>query len=241
MKDFLVEVARAGDFSKCMDSDAAKVSFVISAWTDPKRSPLSLAAFQGSEDTLNQILYEELLGRFPKIIDKIGNLVEFWQDEDYILQSTQRAIANGLIKIEEDRDLDLAIVILPDMGILKGDSQMEFSPNSWIRQVLHPIAIHNEIDCYRVCVIQKNHYELYYRYETWVDYVSKLLKDRIDLTGLASRLNQEESSGGKWTFNGVDSIIGRLKLDGRDQSSVSPSRFLDYVKAEFASTNSGIR
>lgn len=240
MKDFLVEVARAGDFSMCNDTDAARVSFVISAWTDPKRSPLNAKNFQESTSYLDQVLYEELLIRLPKIVDKIDSLVEYWQEEDYMLEATEKAIFEGSIQIEEDKDIDLAIITLPDKGIIDYEKLDRFSPGSWIREVLHPIAIHNKIDCFRVLIIQGNRYELYYRYETWVDFVSRLLKERLDLSDLVKRLNLTEKSGGKWSFNGVDSIIGRLKLEGSEKSSISPSSFIDYIRGAFTTSKLGI-
>ena len=239
MKDFLVEVASAGDFSKCSITEAHRVAFVLSAWCDPERSPLSRKVFSQSTDELNQALYEELLKRFPNVISNIDNLVEFWKPEDDVLNATEKAIFEGRIKIEEDADLDLAIVTVPDKGILSEDVVLA-NPKSWVSSVLHPIAIHNKIDCFRVCVIQKNRYELYYRYETWIDFVSRILKERVDLSNLANRLNLQESSGGKWTFNGVDAIIGRLKLEGAAESSITPTHFIDYVRGAFTTTKLGI-
>lgn len=239
MKDFLIEVARAGDFSMCHDRDAARVSFVLSAWTDPDRSPLSRRIFGGTTEELNQVLYEELLKRLPKVVDKVGNLKEFWEPEDRVLEATENAIIAGKIKIEEDRDIDLAVVTLPDDGILDDDEVLE-NPSSWISSELHPIAVHNKIDCFRVLVIRKQHYELYYRYETWIDFVSRILKERIDLANLVKRLNTTERSGGQWSFSGVDKIISRLKLEGAEESSISPSHFLDYIRGSLTTTPLGI-
>ncbi|MEZ4542540.1 MAG: DUF6687 family protein [Cyanobacteriota/Melainabacteria group bacterium] len=117
---------------------------------------------------------------------------------------------------------------LPDDGILDDDEVLE-NPSSWISSELHPIAVHNKIDCFRVLVIRKQRYELYYRYETWVDFVSRILKERIDLANLVKRLNTTERSGGQWSFSGVDKIISRLKLEVKE--SISPSHFLDYISA----------
>ncbi len=239
MKDFLIEVARAGDFSMCLDRDAARVSFVISAWTDPDRSPLNRTVFGDTTETLNQALYEELLKRLPNIVNKIQNLHEFWEPEDRVLTATEQAILEGKVKIEEDKDIDLAVVTLPDKGILSEDIVLD-KPTSWVSSVLHPIAVHNKIDSYRVLVIMKNRYELYYRYETWIDYVSKILKERVDLNNLVRRLNATEKSGGSWSFNGVDKIIGRLSFEGARESSIGPSSFLDYIRGSLTTTNMGI-
>ncbi|MEZ4542539.1 MAG: hypothetical protein R3C24_01400 [Cyanobacteriota/Melainabacteria group bacterium] len=91
----------------CHDRDAARVSFVLSAWTDPDRSPLSRRIFGGTTEELNQVLYEELLKRLPKVVDKVGNLKEFWEPEDRVLEATENAIIAGKIKIEEIYGADL--------------------------------------------------------------------------------------------------------------------------------------
>ena len=239
MKEFLIDIASAGDFSKCNSRDAARVSFVISAWTDPDRSPLKRTMFSGTTDELNQVLYEELLIRLEGLINKIDGFVRFWKPEVDVLSATEDAILEGKIKIEEDKDIDLAIVTLPDKGILKEDMVLD-KPKSWVSSVMHPIAVHNKIDCYRVMVIQKNRYELYYRYETWIDFVSRILKERVDLETLTKRLNLSEKSGGQWKFNGVDKIISRLELEGADESSISPAHFVDYVRGALTTTTLGI-
>lgn len=239
MKDFLIEVARAGDFSRCLDRNAARVSFVISAWCDPDRSPLKRRIFGGTTDGLNQVLYEELLKRLPAVVNKIDSLHEYWGPEDRVLEATEEAILEGKIKIEEDKDIDLAIVTLPDKGILSEDIKLN-KPKSWVSSVLHPIAVHNKVDSYRILVIQKNRYELYYRYETWIDYVSRILKERVDLSTLVKRLNASEKSGGNWQFNGVDRIISRLSLNGAHESSMEAGHFVDYIRGSLTTTTLGI-
>jgi len=44
---------------------------------------------------------------------------------------------------------------------------------------------------------------------------------RVNLDALTGELNQEESSGGKWQFDGVDRITPRLHLEGSQGTSIS--------------------
>src|ERR1700679_1499618 len=44
----ILDVAGAGDFGTYKDRDSARISFVISAWTQPDSSPLSHSVFQQS-------------------------------------------------------------------------------------------------------------------------------------------------------------------------------------------------
>jgi len=227
-KDYLIDIARAGDFSCFDDRDAARVSFVISAWTDPERSPLNRTVFSGTYDQLTAVLYEELLPRIVQIADRIGNLEELWRDDDRFLTATEQAILDGRIEIEEYEELDLAIVTVPPGGIV-GVFTNTGNPASWVSSVCHPMAVHNAIKSLRVLVRQGRKYEFYYRYETWVDFCSRSIRPRIDLRDFAESLSKKER-GGKWKFSGVGDIIGRLKLEKSSESRLSPDEFASELK-----------
>jgi hypothetical protein len=65
---------------------------------------------------------------------------------------------------------------------------------------------------------------LAHRYETWVDYVSRPLSPRVDLTPLARRLQGLEERPGRWLFEGVQVIMPRLFLSaGPGGPAPSPS------------------
>ncbi|MGE0266543.1 MAG: DUF6687 family protein [Candidatus Obscuribacterales bacterium] len=231
-KEFLIDVARAGDFSRFEDREAARVSWIISAWTDPERTPLSREVFGGTYEELNQVLYEETIKRLPNFVEKGQNLYHLWQDDDRFLTATEDAIASGLITIEEDPDLDLAIVHIADQGVI----DPELVPGhgkSLVSRLCQPMAIHNACERYRVLVMHKRSYELYYRYETWIDFVSSALMPRVNLSNLAAGLNERESRL-RWRFNGVSEIIGRLSFEcatGDDAGSdLSPAEFAETVR-----------
>lgn len=230
IREFLVDVARAGDFGKCDDRDAARVSFVINAWTDPDRSPLNRTMFGGTHEQLDATLYEELLVRLPNIIDRLGSFEEFWKADDDFMDLTEESIEKGLIEIEEDRDHDLAIVVIPDGGI-HGQGRPPSHAKSWISALCHPMVIHNRIGCHRVLVMQQRRYQFYYRYESWVDYQSQPIPARVDLNPLAEHLNEIERGGNHWKFSGVDDIIGRLSMNERADSRLSPNQFVDLLRS----------
>jgi hypothetical protein len=234
MRDFLIEVARAGDFGKCDDRDAARVSFVINAWTDPERSPLNRTMFSGTHSQLDATLYEELLVRLPNIIYRLGSFEEFWKADDAFMDLTEDAIDKGLIEIEEDEEHDLAIITIPDGGI-HGQGRPPSHSKSWISTVCHPMVIHNRINSHRVLVIQQRRYQFYYRYESWVDYRSKPILPRVDLDYLCMRLNELERGSNHWKFSGIDDIIGRLSMNERSDSRLSPLQFVDLLKTALRS------
>jgi len=224
-KELLIDVAGAGDFGTYQNRDAARVSFVLQSWNNPERSPLNEQVFQSSYDELTTILYEELIRRLPNILVKIDHLERYWIDEDTWLENSEAALKSANITIEEKRELDLAIVRLPE--------KLE-NPAESLKEVCHPMAIHNATSCLRILLMQEKRFELYYRYETWVEYISRKTMPRIDLTALAARLSKEETVG-KWTFDGVKNITPSLSLKNARDSRISPETFLDAVIAELSS------
>lgn len=230
-RDFLVEVARAGDFSCTSDRDAARVAWVISAWTDPDRSPLNRTVFGGTHAQLNAVLYEELLERLPAIIEKIGHFEKFWKSDDIFLDLTEDFIARGEIELFENPEADLVVAIIPDGGI-HGQGRPPEHAHSWISSVCHPMAIHNASQCKRVLVMKERRFEFYYRYETWVEFVSSKIKPRVELADLARRLNEAERGGTRWRFSGVGDIIGRLSMSDKSESRLSPNQFLKIITEE---------
>ena len=227
-RDVLIDVASAGDFGTFVSRDAARISFVISAWSTPELSPLNQGVFARPYPEVTAILYEELLVRLPNVIEKLDNLKRYWVDEDDFLQSTEAALGQKDIVVEEFKDLDLAVVTVVSANF--PGQLRELSP-SWVSSVLHPMAIHNLTDCMKVIVIKEQRYELYYRYETWIDYVSRPLMKRVDLTALACSLSALEKGRAHWQFTGNDEIISRLKLIGADRSLIEPESFINGVKA----------
>jgi hypothetical protein len=71
-------------------------------------------------------------------------------------------------------------------------------------------------------LLQGPHVEFQYRYESWVQLASRRPPPRVDLTALAQELNQEETSGGRWAFDGVEQITPRLHLQGSTATSLRP-------------------
>lgn len=230
MKESLIDVASAGDFGVFKDRDMARVSFVINAWTQAETSPLNNQVFAKSYEEIAAILYEELLPRLPRIISRIDSFYDYWKEEDDFLTATEEAYEAGKIELEDVPERDLLIVRiesgLPPRGNLERAA-------SFVSRVLHPLFLHNKSERMRVLVIKGRRIEFYYRYETWVDYVSRSLAPRVSLTALSAQLNTIEGRRGLWQFNGTDEIIARLSLkDGMD-TTLSEGRFLQALYGFF--------
>ncbi|MBU6452518.1 MAG: hypothetical protein KGS72_12105 [Cyanobacteria bacterium REEB67] len=226
-KEILIDVAAAGDFGIFRQRNAARISFVLSAWATPELSPLNQSVFARPYPEVTAILYEELLVRLPNVIEKIDNLKRYWEEEDHFLTLSEAALDEGVVTIEECTDLDLAIVTVkrddyPHAARVLGPS--------WVSNIIHPMAVHNRTERMKILLVKGRRYELYYRYETWVDYVSRPLIRRIDLSDLAAQLSALEKGAAHWQFNGNDEIISRLKLVGAETSAIDADRFLNELK-----------
>lgn len=220
-KDLLLDIAGAGDFEIYRDRDAARISFVLDAWHNPKSSPLKTSIFSESYDTVTDILYEELLPRFERIVEKINSFEKFWREQDDLLDESEAAFRKGTYRLTEIPELDLAIVTMPDSNRTPDKS-------------VHRMAVHNLTSCMRILLMQETNFQLYYRYETWVDYQSRKTVPRVDLQDLAESLSKQESMDGRWTFGGINDIVPILRLSGDIQSKITPESFRSQVLAFLA-------
>jgi hypothetical protein len=209
-----IDVARAGDFGTFHDRDAARASWTIAllASEDPGADP-----------------YEILLPRVPELLDHPERFGDYWAAEDAHLDASEAAIHDGTIRIDEREDLDLAIVTVPEDWEPRTVHRFTTTP----QQAVHPGAVHNATDRFRLVYLQGRRYEVHYRYETWVQYTSRRPPGRIDLDDLASELTALESGGTVWLFTGVSAIYPTLTSDP-PESALPRERFLELVTSALA-------
>ncbi|HEY9714568.1 MAG TPA: DUF6687 family protein, partial [Chroococcales cyanobacterium] len=224
LREMLVDIANCGDFGKYKNRDAARVTFVIKAWQDPKLSPLKESIFSLPYLEQTAILYEELIPRISAIIRKIDNFEPFWSKPDQLLDQSEAALENGGMTIVEYPLIDLAVVNAD--GIDGVEKSLEWS------KLIHPSAIHNATEMLRILLIAHGRYQFYYRYESWVELFTRKAEPRIDLTCLAEELTEGEAragAAGRWQFQDIDSFSPRLHLVGQNKSSYSASDFLEKL------------
>jgi hypothetical protein len=161
------------------------------------------------------VLFDELLPRLGDMCDHLDDYRPLWQAEDAMLTESEAAITSGAATIEELPALDLAVVTLPDE---LGDRRVHrFTQRR--TEAIHPMAVHNATECLRVLVVQGRRCRFHYRYESWVQYVSRKPLPRVDLAPLAARLSERERHG-QWRADGVDSITPVLELVGAEETSI---------------------
>jgi Family of unknown function (DUF6687) len=229
-RDLLVEVARAGDFAVTSSRTAARISMVLSAFADPGRSPLR--DLPPDDDARTTALYGELLGRVAEICDRPDRYRDLWAEEDGTLGASEAALASGAVTITEMPDVDLAVVIVPEAAPDRGGHRFG---GQWAAAAgLHPMAVHNATDRGALLTIRGRRYELAYRYESWVQYRSRVVRPRVDLGPLASQLTAEEQRAcgtATWVAAGVAGLTPGLSPAGGAESSLEADVVRDIVAA----------
>ncbi len=220
----LLALARAGTFEEGTDEDVVRASFVIAAWQNPRLSPLNQTVFERDPLQITNILYEELLPRLPKIIERVHYLEQYWISQDQALEETEKSFENKKIVITEFGDLDLAIVEAEaesKTGIAGGEGEKTrlYALN------LHPIAIHNRTKSSRIMILNGDLCSFYYRPESGVCLTSRSTAARIDLGEVAKQFNAMEAEPNAWRFGSLRSAKPHLEFTGEGPSRVTKNAF----------------
>lgn len=225
----LADAARAGDFGVYRARAAARLCFIIEGHADPQRSPLPRPVFAGTATERIAALYRALLPRLPRLLARPNGWRRLWQDQDQHLDASEALLASGRVSIEEEPELDLAIVRIPDD--LPARPLWRYLRRE--QAVLHPCAIHNRTRAGRLVRIQGRRVEVQYRYESWLQIVSRRPALRVDLGPLARWLNRRERHG-RWIWEDSLDIAPRLYLAGGAPSSLPPTVILRELRRQFA-------
>ncbi len=224
-RELLIDVGTAGDFGTYCNRAAARVTFTLSAFSDPARSPLAADIFQSPYAEKTARLYQALLPTFADILEHTDDYRDYWEDEDAHLTRSEAYLQDGTIEIREIADADLAIVRIPG-GLQSGRTQQFDNP---ISKACHPFAIRNSTTCNRLVLVQGQSLEVQYRYESWLQFVSRPIPGRVDLTDLSDQLNKQEQGAGHWTFDGVDQINPTLHLQDAATTSIDPETIISKL------------
>ena len=226
-KSLFIDIGSAGDFGTFKTREAARIAFILSAYADPDLSPLDHSIFDKEYPETCGELYKTMLELLPDIINEPDRFHRFWQYEEELLSASETSIWTGKIKIEEFPNLDLAVVTLPEAMPERKVHRFTLERNA----ACHPMALHNATNCCRILLVQGHTYELQYRYESWVQYMSRKIMPRVDLTPLASELTGKENGNGTWKFDGANLITPKLHLTNSIESKILPEEFVSKVKS----------
>lgn len=209
-----VAAAEAGDFGTWTDPWAARIAIAAMRMAERRTTPFPevgrvLAEARGGDPAGR--LYLALLPRTRRLLTDPERFRLLWQPEWERIAADGALLDAGEATLDEDADTDVAVLRTP--------------------RPLHPMAVHPRTRRMRVLTaLPDGTLALAHRYETWVDYVSRPLFPRVDLTPLAHRLQGLEERPGRWLFEGVQVITPRLFLSagpgGPAPSSISPELLL---------------
>jgi hypothetical protein len=212
-RPLLEDLAASGDFGTYRFRDAARASMVVSAFTDPERSPFG--PLPASYDEQTALLYTQALGRLTALVDDVDGHRDLWADEDAELSESEAAVASGVVRIDEHPDVDLAVVTV---GGSRRWSGHRFGGRRY--DGVHPMAIHNATRCPSLLLVADGTYRFTFRYESWVKYRSRPVPQRVDLAPLADALSAADDV--LWTSDAVAALTPELQpVDGAG-SSLAP-------------------
>ena len=134
-------------------------------------------------------------------------------------ESDRARIRAGEVALEERPDLDLAIV----------RSSRPVDPN----------AVHSATKRLRILTLEgEGLWRLAYRYETWVEIVSRRVAPRLDVSAAIPRLQAIERAPGRWVFDGVADLVPALRFEdagGEPAPSAIPAdAFVSIVEETLA-------
>ncbi|HLZ72255.1 MAG TPA: DUF6687 family protein [Dehalococcoidia bacterium] len=197
-------LAQGAEFGIAHDLDATGFVCAVNAFRDPAESPLA-ATLAGRDDAgRGAALFEALLPQMPAMLENIRDFDLLWIGEYSDVLQADSLFNSGAVQIESVPELDLVVLDTP------------------LR--LHPlIGLTVSAGRSRLLTVRsENTYTLEYRYESWVQLRSWRPRPRINLSGLATRLNMFERRDGRWRADPVWQPRSRLWFDD-GRGSASPS------------------
>jgi hypothetical protein len=206
LRRLAVEAAAAGDFFTWTDPAAAKCAITTMAMADRSTTPFpqikrALASPSAGDPT--DTIYRALLPRVPSLLADPERYSFLWSEPWLVVEADIALLDSGEASITELPELDLAVVRTP--------------------RFLRELAVYPRTECTRVLTATDDGGRvLRYRYETWVNYVSRELAPRVDLAPLLPVFAERESRAGGWRFDGVDPVTPRLYFSN-ETGAVAPS------------------
>ncbi|MFW2335061.1 DUF6687 family protein [Ilumatobacter sp.] len=214
-RELLVDVAAAGDFATYRDRRAARAAMAMAR----RGAAETTCSYSEFTHELYTALLPEVL---PMTLDD-DRYRDLWGDEDAELTASEQAIAAGRVTFDERPDLDLAIVTIDDGEPSR--SGHRFGHDRF--DGLHPMALHNATDRFRLLLIHGRTYRYVDRYETWVQYRSRPTLPRIDMRPLADELTALESGRTRWTAGAPAALTPELAPG--DESTIDRAVVTDAV------------
>jgi hypothetical protein len=205
--EILQQIAATALYERSAEPDITRTVFVLNSWMDPVRSPLNAQMFRQERHELSNVLFEELIPRLPRIIQKVDYLERYWQDEERKLETTDDLLQSESVTLQEVENLDLAIFSIP-LKEIEEEGRLFHPSLSWDTQ-LHPISLHSRTSCSRILLQAGQSKVFYFRPDSLTICNKGLVPERKNLQSLVDNLNAREPeaetrAGAEiWTCNPV--------------------------------------
>lgn len=220
-RDLLIDLAAAGDFATYRDRRAARASMVFSR--------RAVGGENCTYDEFTDRLYEECLPLVLPVLLDNDRYRDEWAAEDAELSRCEAALADGVVTVDIEESLDLAVFTVPEDFVATGGHRFGGQHLAG----LHPMAVNNHVEQFRLLTVHGRRYHYVDRYETWIQYRSRRPPARIDLGPLAEELSAAESGSVTWTASEPSSLTPELRHDG--ESSIDAEMVLSLVRRHLSS------
>jgi hypothetical protein len=165
------------------------------------------------DDETSSARYKALLPLLEGFLEDTDLYGPYWDDEWSAMLTSKTAMVMGEVELREVPHVDLAVAQAPEL--------------------LHPMVLNNSTERLRVLTaLPGGFYRLCYRYETWVQFVSRPVMPRVDVEPLLPRLQELEKEPVQWRFDGNSVIKPKLQPVGADGEPAPSSLSLDELLDE---------
>ncbi|HEY9683841.1 MAG TPA: DUF6687 family protein [Oculatellaceae cyanobacterium] len=240
--DLLTALSRMAIYEHGDDRDVAHINFILNSWTHPVDSPLHAEMFKQSAAYLANVLYEELLQRLAKIVDKVDYLERYWTKEEEKLSLSEALLHEGVITLQTNEELDLAVFKIPPSELRQKGRLFEpyTSDNTPWHNRVHRIALHNLSSCSRILLQSATKRFFYFRADSSILARREHLKPRGDLSPIATKLNDMEGLANLWRSTPIDEPRSALWTEESQSSGLSDEEFIEAL-ASFLNGMKGVK
>jgi hypothetical protein len=194
-RELLVDVASAGDLEVWSSRTALRVAHVI-----------TVLAEEGDHDA--GTLYRDTLPRLVELCEHVDRFRPQWETPDAHTQAGLDALDRGIVTVDEQPDLDLAVVSIPERWASDVARRFDVS----VDEALTNDALYPRTRCLRVLRSVGAVHRFGYRYESWVQLRSRRPLPRVALAPLAARLTELESGGAVWHADPINRSVPQLRV-----------------------------
>ncbi|SFH01116.1 DUF6687 family protein [Pontibacter chinhatensis] len=222
-EELLRQMALIGDFRELdLNHPLAGEALKLVCWLNAKERELFYKPFEADE--MEEKEAAQCVQKFRYFLREFGRVL---QDPDWEKGAWEDEVASVLLGYRDMYKPDTKITRLPEIGLI-------------IIETPHPLHYYalfsrtQGFDMVLACY-QGNKYELEYKYTTWVDITSRPTLPRLSMAPLATRLNELETSGRRWTYDAITETGPLLRLDGdkltRSETYANPTEREIYTSS----------